>query len=327
MRRFLFGAFICLALGLAPLSADTPATKPIPDPTTAITKPGPESIDDLRAIQRQTRLIYEKVMPATVGLRVGAAQGSGVIINKEGLILTAGHVSGEPGKVIDVVLPDGKVVKGKSLGQNGRIDSGMAIITDKGDWPYVEMADPKSVKAGQWCIAIGHPGGYKPGRLPVVRVGKISSVQDNLIVTDCALVGGDSGGPLFDMKGNVIGIHSRIGPRMTDNIHVPMNVYKTDWDALVRGDKVGENDVWLGVRADASSKECKLGEITPNSPAEEAGLKAGDVIIKFDGKDIKTYEDMTTALYKRRAGDKIEIVVKREEKEITLKVTLGKRKN
>jgi serine protease Do len=114
---------------------------------------------------------------------------------------------------------------------------------------------------------------------------------------------------------------------MTDNIHVPMNVYKTDWDALVRGDKVGENDVWLGVRADASSKECKLGEITPNSPAEEAGLKAGDVIIKFDGKDIKTYEDMTTALYKRRAGDKIEIVVKREEKEITLKVTLGKRKN
>ncbi len=327
MRRFLFGAVVCLALGGGAFAADTPTVKPIPEPSTAITKPGPETVDDLRAIQRQTRLIYDKVMPAVVGLRVGAAQGSGIIINKEGLILTAGHVSGEPGKVIDVVLPDGKVVKGKSLGQNAKIDSGMAIITDKGDWPFVEMADPKTVKAGQWCVAVGHPGGYKPGRLPVVRVGKLSTVQDSLVVTDCALVGGDSGGPLFDMKGNIIGIHSRIGPRMTDNIHVPMNVYKTDWDALVRGDKVGENEVWFGVKAEASAKEAKVGEVTPKSPAEDAGLKAGDIIIKFDGKDVKTYEDMTTALYKRKVGDKVDVVVKRGEEELTLKVTLGKRKN
>ncbi|HVK13836.1 MAG TPA: trypsin-like peptidase domain-containing protein [Gemmataceae bacterium] len=320
-------AAVALALGAGPAFAEP---KAIPSAPAAVTKPTPESIAELKAFQDHTKAILDKVIPATVCLQVGGASGSGVIVSKDGLILTAGHVSGDPDKTISIIFPDGKRVKGKTLGLERGKDSGMVKITDAGEWPYVEVAPSKDVRVGQWCVSTGHPGGYKSGRSPVVRVGRIVSANDLVIQTDCTLVGGDSGGPLFDMQGRVIGIHSRIGLPITFNMHVPTDVYKNTWEQLVRGDRIGENphNVYLGVRADENVRNaCQLGAITPDSPADKAGLKVGDVIAKFNGKEVKTYAEMIGLLTGRKPGDEVPVVVKRGSELKELKVVLGKRKD
>jgi serine protease Do len=304
-----------------------PATKAIPAPPPAVTKALPESIDDLKAVQKQVREVIDKVIPCTVCLQVGGASGSGVIVSEDGLILTAGHVSGDPGRKITVILHDGRRVNGITLGRWSLIDSGMAQITSDGTWPYAELGNSKDLKAGQWCIATGHPGGIKRDRPPVVRVGRIGFRDDTMVQSDCTLVGGDSGGPLFDMTGKVIGIHSRIGNPLTANIHVPVDTYRDTWDQLVKSEKIGETPVWLGVKADIDAKNCKLGEITKDSPAEKAGLKAGDVITRFAGKDVTSYQDMVKLLQKQKPGDEVALELKRGDETKELRLTLGKRKD
>jgi S1-C subfamily serine protease len=202
-------------------------------------RPQPESIEDLKAIEKQVQAVLPKIMPAVVGVRIGPAQGSGVIIDNDGHVLTAGHVSGTPGSKADIVLPSGRTLKAKSLGRNGGIDSGMIQILDKGEYHHVEMGKSSDLKKGDWVLAIGHPGGFRSNRSPVVRVGRVLEVNPKFIRTDCALVGGDSGGPLFDMHGRVIGIHSRIAPIMTANIHVPVDTYRQTWDRLAKGESFG----------------------------------------------------------------------------------------
>ncbi len=199
-----------------------------------------ESVQDLRAIEQHVGKVLQKVMPSIVGLRIGAGQGSGVIIKSDGTILTAGHVSGKPDQSAAVILPDGKILKGKTLGQFKSIDSGMAKISEGDNYPAVEMGDSAGLKPGQWVIAIGHPGGFRKNRTPVVRVGRVLVANAFLIRTDCVLVGGDSGGPLFDMQGRVVGIHSRIGgAAITENVHVPVNTFRETWDKLAAGESWG----------------------------------------------------------------------------------------
>jgi S1-C subfamily serine protease len=204
-------------------------------------KPVPESIEDLRAIEKQVQAVLEKVTPATVGVQVGPGQGSGVIVSADGLVLTAGHVSVKPGENATIILPTGKRLRAKTLGRNGGIDSGMIKIIDEGPFPFADLGKSADLKAGQWCIAVGHPGGFRPNRAPVVRVGRILFASNSFLRTDATLVGGDSGGPLFDMQGKVIGIHSRISKSITENVHVPIDTYHQTWDRLVKGDSWGGN--------------------------------------------------------------------------------------
>lgn len=298
----------------------------------AVLKPVPESIADLKAIQEQTKRVLEKATGCTVGIQIGGASGSGVIVSKDGFVLTAGHVSGKPGQKCTIIMPDGKRLDGKSLGRNPGIDSGMLQITTKGDYDFCEMGKSEDLKPGTWCIAVGHPNGYQKGRTPVVRVGRILTNGRTTISTDCTLVGGDSGGPLFDMEGKVIGIHSRIGPTISANMHVPIKTYTDTWDRLVKGDEIGVGGgsaavatAYLGVTRDEDAKECKLSRVTEGSPAEKGGLLAGDVITKFDGKEIGNYDDMLTQLAKKKPGDEVDVVVKRGTETKTLKVKLDKR--
>jgi hypothetical protein len=220
------------------LRSDEPKGKPVPLPP-ALSKPAPEGPEDLRAIEKQVQAVVAKVMPAVVGVRIGPGQGSGVIVSADGYVLTAGHVSGKPGRDVQVLLPDGRKLKAKALGRNGSIDSGLLKITEPGTWPHVEMGKSGGLKRGQWVVAIGHPGGYRKNRTPVVRVGRVLQATRYLIRTDCTLVGGDSGGPLFDMTGRVVGIHSRIGLSIFENVDVPVDTYRQTWDRLARGENWG----------------------------------------------------------------------------------------
>lgn len=322
--RYLSLLAVIVAAGIS--IASEPVSKDIPAPPPAILK-GPETLDDLKAFQKHTKILVDKLLPTTVCLQVGGASGSGVIISEDGLVLTAGHVSGEPNKKIKIILHDGTRVDGITLGRWNQIDSGMAKITTEGKWPFTEMGVSKDLKPGMWCMSAGHPGGYKKDRPPVVRVGKIGTVNGNFVQSDCTLVGGDSGGPLFDMSGKVIGIHSRIGLPLSANMHVPVDTYRDTWDQLVKGDKIGENPVWLGVRADADAKNCKLGDVTPESPAAKAGLKAGDIVMKFGGKEVGSYTDMVKLLLKQKPGDEVPLEVKRGDETKEMKIILGKRKD
>ena len=198
-------------------------------------KEAPENTADLLAIQKQVQKVLPKAMAATVTLQMGGSSGSGVVVNKEGLVLTAGHVSGRPGRAVTIILNDGRRLKGKALGKVDKDDSGMVQITDPpDDLPIVEFdkSKKKLPAIGQWCVAVGNPGGLDKERGAVVRVGRVISATSNTLRTDCMLLGGDSGGPLFDLNGVVIGIHSRISNRSDQNFHVSMPAFQAKWEAL-----------------------------------------------------------------------------------------------
>ncbi|MGH7129376.1 MAG: S1C family serine protease, partial [Planctomycetaceae bacterium] len=245
--------------------------------TAVLEKAVPETVEDLRVIESITQRLAEKIAPVTVGLSIGRAQGSGVIISEDGYVLTAAHVSGPPGRKVSIILHDGRKVEGVTLGLNPVIDAGMIQITTEGDWPHAEMADADDVAVGDWCVATGHPGGYQDDRSAVLRLGRVVSLGENVIQTDCTLVGGDSGGPLFDMQGRVIGINSRIGVNTDWNFHVPVAAYHDGWDKLIASEEWSERvpGAILGVNGEDHEKGCRVTRVAPGYPAEEAGLQEG----------------------------------------------------
>lgn len=316
---------LALLLGLAalrPLRADNRSP--------ALDKPVPENLRDLRVIQERVKKVTAKVSPAVVGIRIGAAAGSGVIVRNDGYVLTAGHISGEPDRDATIFLPDGRRFKGKTLGSNRGMDSGMIRITnpEEEELPFVEMGDSAKLKDGAWCLALGHPEGFRKGRTPVLRLGRVLGSSDKGVLrTDCALVGGDSGGPLFDLDGKVIGIHSSIGNRMTINLHVPVDTYRTTWDRLVKGDVWGgkkRSGPYIGVHLNEDDPECRIVKVDKNSPAEKAGLKADDVVIRFGTDRVEDLEDLIMLIQKHKPDDEVPVRVRRGKQILNLKVVIGK---
>lgn len=288
----------------------------------------PGGIADLRAMQEHIRKMTDKLMEVTVGVQVGAAQGSGVIISKDGYVLTAAHVAGQPNKECVFIMQDGRMLRGKTLGLDRGMDAGLMKITEGENFPYAEMGKSDDLKVGQWCLAMGHPGGYQPDRKPVLRIGRILFSEKSVITTDCTLVGGDSGGPLFDMTGKVIGINSRIAGPITANMHVPVGTFQETWDRMVKGEAWGHlpgNEPFVGVRGDAEAKDAKIAHVFPNSPAEKAGLKVGDIVLEMDGDTLTDFASLTARVRDRQPGDKMKLKVKRGEEMLSLSITIGKR--
>jgi serine protease Do len=297
----------------------------------------PEDLDDLKALQAAVKRVVEKTTPATVGILVGFGAGSGVIVSDDGLVLTAAHVSGPPDKECLLILPDGKRVKGKTLGTNDGIDSGMIRITEKGPnngkWPFVPLGKSAGLQKGQWVVALGHHGGWQRGRPPVARLGRIvepliaTGMNRGLTQTNCILVGGDSGGPLFDLDGTVIGIHSRIGLTLNTNIHVPADQFKKEWDDLVAGVQIGKpvKAPVLGVTFDDSAPTALVEKVYEDGPAAKAGVKEGDVITRFDGTKVASADEVRALLLKKKAGDEVDLTILRGGKTLSFSVTLMKR--
>jgi serine protease Do len=203
----------------------------------AFSKPAPENLSDLRAIEEQVTSLAQRVLPTTVALQVGRAQASGVIVSSDGYVLTAAHVIERPGRNVTIIFSNGKTARGTTLGLNPQVDGGLVQITDSGPWPYAPIAPiDETPRPGDWCVATGNPGGFQAGRMPPVRLGRVIDADRVMIRTDCTISMGDSGGPLFDMQGRVIGIHSRIADETTMNLHVPAATYQDAWDVLKAGE-------------------------------------------------------------------------------------------
>lgn len=287
----------------------------------------PTTLDELRAMEERQRKIAEQAQRCTVSIRVGNAQGSGVIISRDGYVLTAAHVAARPNVNAKVVLSDGREVAAKTLGMNRTVDAGMVKINSiKVDgrevrWPYVPVGLSTDLKPGQWCLATGHPNGYLSDRAPVVRVGRILLNDPSVIRSDCKLVGGDSGGPLFDMEGNVIGIHSRIGRSLSENMHVPVNAFLDEWERLVQGEDWGNLPgvrPGIGVEGVAGASDAKIGKVISGRAADKAGIQVGDVILKFDGQEVENFSQLQRLVARSQTGKTVKVVVRRGEEQLTL---------
>ena len=286
----------------------------------------PQTLAELQAMQQHFKRMVKRLRPATVGIRVGAGQGSGVIVTRDGYVLTAAHVIGKPNLDAIIVMPDGTELKAKTLGLNHAIDAGLLKITDKGKYDYLDMGQSADLKEGQWVMAIGHPGGFDPDRAPVVRVGRLQSVSKSVLQTDCTLVGGDSGGPLFDMDGNVIGIHSRIGLTLNDNMHVPVDTYSEDWDKMVAGEDWGRVRFSMGYFGfSLKENSLEVAQVTKGGPADEAGFKVGDLIVEVGSKRIENQLDLRRTQFQARPGTELKFKVQRDDKELELNLVVGRR--
>jgi S1-C subfamily serine protease len=199
---------------------------------------------DLQRIEHRVQTVAEKNLPAIVALthgsKEGIASGSGTIISKDGLIVTAAHVV-RGADLVDVTFPDGTRRKAKVLGGDAGRDIALARINEAGEYPFVELGHSKDLKIGDIVVAMGHAGGFDDRRQPPVRLGRIFDTNPKgFLRSDCTLIGGDSGGPLFDLDGKIVGVHSNIGVDMSVNNDVPIEVAHAEWDRLMAGERWGK---------------------------------------------------------------------------------------
>ena len=302
--------------------------------------PNVKNFKELQKLDRQIVDMSKRAQPATVCLvsKDGRGSGSGIVVSEDGLILTAAHVTSSMPNGVIVIFPDGTRKAGEILGADYNRDASMVQITDEGKYPFVSTGQSNSLQRNQWTVALGHSGGFDPTRKPPVRLGRVLANTD-FVVTDTAVVGGDSGGPLFDVEGRVIGIHSNIGMTLSENRHVPIEVYLSQWEKLKGGETSGRrfnsnpqpvqspDRPMLGVQLGAGEGGVLVTEVVPNSPAEKAGLKDGDLIIKVNGKDVSEPDGLIRLVGEFKAGDEISFVYRRDGAEKSGKATLIKLKD
>ena len=279
--------------------------------------------------------VSRKVLPATVALlseRTGSS-GSGVIVAADGLILTAAHVV-QGAESMLVVFPDGKQVQGKVLGANYSRDSAMVRIQDEGRWPFVDLGASKPLDAGDWVVALGHSAGFDPARTPPVRFGRvISKGPGNFLTTDCTLIGGDSGGPLFDLDGRLVAIHSSIGESLANNNHAGIDGFREDWERMQAGETWGQLSLnpfanpempvlGIGMAMRRGLRGVIVENVVQGSPAAAAGVRSGDLITSLDGSPVGDGGELLQLLAKRQAGDRVKLGLRRDQRSMEMDVTL-----
>jgi len=296
-----------------------------------------QSIEDLKKIEQRVQKVVAKARKATVGLTSisSGASGSGVIVNESGLILTAAHVSSR-NKEMNVIFPDGKAHRAKVLGANRTKDVSMLQLIGDQKWPFVELGDSSSLDIGEHVIALGHAGGYDTRRPAPVRFGRL--LKKNLkgfIMTDTTLIGGDSGGPLFDMDGKLVGINSSIGNSWKANNHAGITALVKDWDRLLKGDTWGrlnqnpladpESPVMGFTFEETGNNGVIVTNVVDKSPAKKAGFQNGDILTAVGAEKVENGRDLLVAMGNHKPGDNVNVILKRGDKKVNYIVKLARR--
>ncbi len=288
----------------------------------------PLSFAEVTGIQGKVLALLERAAPATV--KVGG--GSGVIVDEEGHVLTVAHVGRRANRPIRITLADGTELRGKTLGNNDKVDAGVAKVTGRDDWTHTPMGDSDRLKVGDWCVALGYPVSYKAGEPAAVRVGRVLAIRPHAIITDCTIMGGDSGGPLFNLDGEVVGIATRASGPPALNLYVPINEFTEAWDKFLAGtdwhgcrhdEEEQPAHAYLGIGPTDNVRSAEIGRVFEDSPADKAGLRTGDTVTAVDGADVASYTEILPLMLRREPGDEVEIAVRRDDATVVLKATLG----
>lgn len=270
--------------------------------------------------------------------------GSGFIIDPSGYIVTNNHVIADADEV-DVILNDGTTLKATIVGRDTQTDLALLKVNSTKPLKAVMFGNSDKLRLGEWVIAIGNPfslGGTVTAGIVSARNRDIKSgPYDNYIQTDAAINRGNSGGPLFNLNGEVIGVNTAIispsGGSIGIGFAVPSNTVVPVIDQLRQFHEVRRG--WLGVRIQEVNDEIAqslgikpprgalVAGVDPKGPAKPAGLEAGDVITKFDGQDIKEMRDLPRIVADTPVGKDVAVTVIRKGHEITKHVKLGRLKD
>ncbi len=266
--------------------------------------------------------------------------GSGFIIDETGYIITNNHVIDNAEKIM-VILFDDTSFEATVVGKDPKTDVALLKIDPKTTkLKAVKFGDSNKLRVGDWVMAIGNPfgfGGTVTAGIVSARGRNLSGSYDDYIQTDASINRGNSGGPLFDMKGNVVGINTAIfsqsGGSVGIGFAVSSNLAKQVTDQLKQYGRTKRG--WLGVLIQEISDEIAeslgmksargalVSTVTGGGPAEKAGVKTGDVILKFNNTEIKIMKELPKVVAGTPVGKSVPIVILRNGKELTLNVTLG----
>ena len=286
-------------------------------------------------LQDAFNLAAEKVLPATVLIRTDRGLGSGILYDPSGLILTNSHVIAGA-RAIRVRLADHREFGGTLKGTDPLSDVAVVKISGDDPCPYAELGDSRPVKIGDWAIAIGSPLGLEQ----TVSVGVVSAVgrytdvtgnrAQDFIQTDAAINPGNSGGPLVNIEGQVIGLNNHIisptGSNAGIGFAVPSDTVTRVAQQLVDHGKVDRARLGVGLTQATRVQTAKIGdthgatpviitEVEPRSPAAEAGLRAGDVVLLLNGKPIRSVNDFANRIQLVGSGP-AELTVWRDGQEV-----------
>jgi len=267
--------------------------------------------------------------------------GSGLIVDPKGFILTNNHVVEEADELYVTLSTEKKEFKAKVIGRDQPTD--VAVIKIEAEnLPVAILGDSDKIKTGDWAIAIGNPFGLNQ----TVTAGIISATgrsqmriaeYEDFIQTDAAINPGNSGGPLLNLRGEVIGINTaiftRTGGYQGIGFAIPINMAKAVMKSLMETGKVTRG--WLGVAIQditpdlaksfnlATSQGALIGDVTPNSPAERAGVQRGDVVVELEGREIRDVNHLRNTVAQTPVGKVIKVKVLRDGKPVELSVTIG----
>ncbi len=295
---------------------------------------------NLTDLQRSIYPLVQQARKTTVAVNALGSTGSGVVVSASGLVLTAGHVvtdldTGAVADVASILFEDGEEVTAKVLGMNRRRDAAMLQLQGEGPWVFSPLGNSAAIRPGDWVVATGHPSGYDALRASPVRFGRvISKMTDYFFGSDCVLFGGDSGGPLFDLEGQVVGIHSWIGTDVQTNTHAGISGFLEDWEQLkagVRweelrpppGQREGKPALGVIFHNELGQRGVKLDAVLAESAAEVAGLRAGDIVQRVDGQPTNPAR-FRTYLQNLKAGDEVVLDILRGQEQLITRVKLDR---
>ena len=266
--------------------------------------------------------------------------GSGFVIDPSGLVVTNNHVIADADE-ITVTLQDGQAFKAEVVGTDTKGDVSLLRIKAPKPLPAVSFGNSDSMRVGDWVLAIGNPlglGGTVTAGIVSARSRNINAgPYDDFIQTDAAINKGNSGGPLFNTKGEVIGINTAIYSQSGGSIGIGFAIPANQAQKVVLDlQKYGKTRrAWLGVHIQSVTDEIAeslglkdhngalIADVTPNGPAAKAGLKSGDVILKFDGKEVNEFARLPRIVSETAINKEVEVDLLRDGKKMAIKVTVA----